>query len=110
MFKNMILAVLITIVLTYSLGHLATQWLDLHISFVKDDFEPIASTLVLTGIVAIMVVMGCIVAFSIFAAIAFVLVTLCIGLFVTGISVFWPIILVTLVVFLLVKNKQTVVY
>jgi uncharacterized BrkB/YihY/UPF0761 family membrane protein len=54
MFKNMILAVLIAIVLTYSLGHLATQWLDLHISFAKHDFEPVASILVLTGIVAIM--------------------------------------------------------
>ncbi len=110
MFKNMSLAVLIAIVLTYSLGHLATQWLDLHISFAKHDFEPVASILVLTGIVAIMVAMGFIVAFSIFAAIAFVLVTLCIGLFVAGLSVFWPIILVTLVIFLLVRDKQTVVY
>ena len=110
MFKNIILAVLIAIVLTYSPGHLATQWLDLHVSFAEHDFEPIASILVLTGIVAIMVVMGFIVAFSIFAAIAFAIVAICIGFFVAGLSVFWPIILATLVIFLLVRDKQTVVY
>jgi len=43
MFKNIILAVLIAIVLTYSLGHLATQWLDLHLSISEHDFEPITS-------------------------------------------------------------------
>jgi hypothetical protein len=72
MFKNIILAVLIAIVLTYSLGHLATQWLDLHLSL-------IALALIAAGI----------------------------GLFVAGLSVFWPVILFTLVIFILVRDKQT---
>ncbi len=107
MFRNLILTVLIAIVLTYSLGHLATQWLDLHLSFAGDDFEPITSILALTGIVAILVVVGFIIAFSIFAAIAFALIAAGIGLFVVGLSIFWPIILFTLVIFLLVRDKQT---
>ena len=110
MFKNIILAVLIAIVLTYSLGHIATQWLDLHLSFADHDFEPIASIIALTGIVAILVVVGFIIAFSLFAAIAFVLVALGIGLFVAGLSVFWPVILFTLVIFLLVRDKESPVY
>jgi hypothetical protein len=109
-FKNIILAVLIAIVLTYSLGYLATQWLDLHLSFADHDFEPIASIIALTGIVAILVVVGFIIAFSLFAAIAFVLVALGIGLFVAGLSVFWPVILFTLVIFLLVRDKESPVY
>jgi hypothetical protein len=107
MFKNIILAVLIAIVLTYSLGHLANQWLDLHVSFAEHNFEPITSILALTGIVAILVMVGFIITFSIFAAIAFVLITSGIGLFVAGLSVFWPVILFTLVIFLLVRDKQT---
>lgn len=110
MFKNIILAVLIAIVLTYSLGHLATQWLDLHLSFAEYDFEPIASILVITGLVAILVVVGFIIAFSIFAAIAFAIIAAGIGVFVVGLSVFWPVILFTLVIFLLVRDKQTPAY
>jgi hypothetical protein len=110
MFKNIILAVLIAIGLTYSLGHLATQWLDLHLSIAEHDFEPITSILVLTGIVAILVVVGFVIAFSIFAAIAFVLIAAGVGLFVAGLSVFWPVILFTLVIFLLVRDKQTPAY
>tara|TARA_R110000868_G_scaffold18084_8_gene78387 strand:- start:963 stop:1295 length:333 start_codon:yes stop_codon:yes gene_type:complete len=110
MFKNIILAVLIAIVLTYSLGHLAAQWLDLHLSFAEYDFEPITSILALTALVAILVVVGFIIAFSIFAAIAFALIAAGIGLFVAGLSVFWPVILFTLVIFLLVRDKQTPAY
>lgn len=110
MFKNIILAVLIAIVLTYSLGQLSTQWLDLHLSFDGYDFEPITSILVVTAVVAILVVVGFIIAFSIFAAIALALFAAGIGLFVAGLSVFWPVILFTLVIFLLVRDKQTPAY
>jgi hypothetical protein len=110
MFKNIILAVLIAIVLTYSLGHLASQWLDLHFSFAEYNFEPITSILTVTAIVAIFVVVGFIIAFSIFTAIAFVLVAAGIGLFVVGLGVFWPVILFTLVIFFLVRDKQTAAY
>jgi hypothetical protein len=106
MFKNIILAVLIAIVLTYSLGQLSTQWLDLHLSFDGYDFEPITSILVVTGLVALLVIVGFIIAFSIFAALAFVLVTAGIGLFVLGVSAFWPVVLFGLVIFLLVRDKQ----
>jgi hypothetical protein len=109
-FKNIILAVLIAIVMTYSLSYLATQWLDLHLSLAEHNFEPITSILALTGIVAILVVVGFIIAFSIFAAIAFVLIAAGIGLFFAGLSVFWPVIFFTLVIFLLVRDKQTTAY
>jgi hypothetical protein len=110
MFKNIILAVLIAIVMTYSLSYLASQCLDLHLRFAEHDFEPITSIFALTGIVAILVVVGFIIAFSIFAAIAFVLIVAGIGLFVAGLSIFWPVILFTLVIFFLVRDKQTTAY
>lgn len=75
--------------------------------FTYHDFEPISSILVLTGIVAILVVVGFVIACSIFAAIALALIAAGIGLFVAGLSVFWPAILFTLVIFILVRDKQT---
>jgi hypothetical protein len=110
MFKNIMLAVLIAMVLTYSLGHLVTQWLDLHISLAQHNIEPITSIVALTGVVAILVVVGFIIAFSLFAAIAFAFIAAGIGLFVAGLSVFWPVILFTLVIFLLVRDKQISAY
>ncbi|MBL4630274.1 MAG: hypothetical protein JKY14_03640 [Paraglaciecola sp.] len=107
MFKNIILAVLIAIVLTYSLGQISSQWLDLHLSFEGHDFEPITSILAMTSLVAILVVVGFIIAFSVFAAIACVIIALGIAVFVAGLSVFWPVVLFTLVIFLLVRDKQT---
>jgi hypothetical protein len=100
------LAVLIAMVLTYSLGHLVTQWLDLHISLAQHNIEPITSIVALTDVVAILVVVGFIIAFSLFAAIAFAIIAAGMGLFVAGLSVFWPVILFTLVIFLLVRDKQ----
>ena len=110
MFKNIMLAVLIAMVLTYSLGHLVTQWLDLHISLAQHNIEPITSIVALTGVVAILVVVGFIIAFSLFAAIAFAIIAAGMGLFVAGLSVFWPVILFTLVIFLLVRDKQISAY
>jgi hypothetical protein len=110
MFKNITLAVLIAMVLTYSLGHLVTQWLDLHISLAQHNIEPITSIVALTGVVAILVVVGFIIAFSLFAAIAFAFIAAGIGLFVAGLSVFWPVVLFTLVIFLLVRDKQISAY
>jgi small-conductance mechanosensitive channel len=110
MFKNIFLAILIAIVLTYSLGHLATQWLDLHVSLAEHDFEPFTSILVLTGIVAILVVVGFIIAFSIFAAIVFAFIVAGIGLFFAGLSVFWPVFLFIIVIFILVRDKQIPAY
>jgi hypothetical protein len=110
MLKNIFLAILIAIVLTYSLGHLATQWLDLHVSLAEHDFEPFTSILVLTGIVAILVVVGFIIAFSIFAAIVFAFIVAGIGLFFAGLSVFWPVFLFIIVIFILVRDKKIPAY
>ena len=107
MFKNIILTVLIAIVLIYNLGRLGTQWLELHFFFAEQNFEPITSILLIAGIVVILVVVGFVVAMSLFAAMTLAIFAAGIGLFVAGLSVFWPVILFTMVVFLLVRAEQT---
>jgi hypothetical protein len=110
MFKSIILTVLITVLLTCSLGYLATEWLDLHISLTGHGDESIPMILVFTGMVTFIVVVGLIITFSIFVMIVFTLLATCIGLFFAGLSVFWPVILPGVVIFLLIRDKQTTAY
>lgn len=110
MFKNLVLAVLIAIVLTYSLGHIATDWFDLHLSLANHTIDETTSILAFSGLAVVLVIVGFIIALSIFAAVAFVLIAVAIGVFVAGISVFWPVILFALVIFLLVRDKKSSAY
>lgn len=110
MFKNIVLAVLITVVLTYSFGHIATDWFDLHLSLADHDLDETTSILAFSGLAVILVIIGFIIALSIFAAIAIAVIAVGIGVFVAGMSVFWPVVLFALVIFLLVRDKKTSAY
>jgi hypothetical protein len=106
MFKNLILAILIAIVLTMCVGSIATQWLDLRIQIDQHWMEPFMTILFITVVVAILVVVGFAVALSVFGALLFAVCAGLIGLFVAGIGVFWPIILLVIVIYYLVKDKS----
>ena len=110
MFKSIILTVLVTVLLTCSLGYLATEWLDLHVSLADHGNKSIPMILVFTAMVMFIVVVGLIITFSIFVTIVFTLLATCIGLFFAGLSVFWPVILFSVVIFLLIRDKQTTAY
>jgi hypothetical protein len=110
MFRNIVLAVLIAIVLTYSFGHVATDWFDVHLSLADHDLDAATSVLAFCAMAVILVVIGFMIALSIFAAIAFILIAVAIGVFIAGLSVFWPVILFAIVIFLLVRDKKTPAY
>ena len=110
MFRNIVLAVLIAIVLTYSFGHIATDWFELHLSLADHDLDAATSVLAFSAMAVILVIIGFMIALSIFAAIAFILIAVAIGVFIAGISVFWPVILFAIVIFLLVRDKKTSAY
>lgn len=110
MFKNLVLAILIAIVLTSCFGHISNQWFDWNLSIANDDIEPVIAILAVTGVAVMLVVVGFIVAASIFGAVLLALVAAAVGLFVAGITAFWPAILFAIVIFLLVKDKRTSAY
>lgn len=110
MFKNLILAILIAIVLTTCFGHLATEWFDWHMSFANHNLDPLSAILAVTGVVVLLVIIGFIVAISLFGAILLGLFAAAIGLFIAGLSVFWPAILFAIVIYLLVRDKRTPAY
>jgi hypothetical protein len=102
------LAVLIAILLTYSVGHIATQWFDIKMSLAQHDIEALTAILGVTAVVALLVVIGFVVAFSLLAALMLSLVA--VALFVAGLSVSWPILLFASIVFFLVKDNKSEAY
>jgi hypothetical protein len=106
MLKNLILAILIATVLTVCVGSVAAQWLDLRIQIDQHWMEPFMTILLITVVVTILVVVGFAVALSVFGALLFGLCAGLIGLFIAGVSVFWPIILLVIVIYYLVKDKN----
>jgi hypothetical protein len=107
MFKTLLLAVLIAIVLTYSVGMVATQWLDLRVQIDQHWIEPIMTILIVTVVVALLVIVGFVVAISVVGAIIFAVCAALVGIFVAGVSAFWPVLLFALIVYYLVKDKHS---
>ncbi|KXI29532.1 hypothetical protein [Paraglaciecola hydrolytica] len=106
MIKNLILAILIAIVLTVCVGSIATQWLDLRVQIDQQWVEPFMTILLITVVVAILVIVGFAVAVSVFGALLFALCAGLVGLFIAGLSVFWPVLLIAFIIYYLVKDKD----
>ncbi|MFT2092347.1 hypothetical protein [Paraglaciecola sp. 2405UD69-4] len=110
MLKNLFLAVLIGAVLAYCFGHVATEWFDMHLVLSDYELEPLTSILAATGVVVLLVLVGFVVAFSVVAAIALVLIVSVLGVFAAGIGMFWPVILVSIIIYLLVRDRPSSAY
>ena len=108
MFKNLLLAILIAVVLTYIVGTMATQWLDLRIQVDQQWIEPFMTILIITAVVAVLIVVGFVVALSVVGAIIFAVCAGIFALFLAGVSAFWPILVFGLIVYYLVKDKRSV--
>ncbi|WJG09921.1 hypothetical protein [Aliiglaciecola sp. LCG003] len=104
--KNFALAILIAVLITYSCGLIANHWLDFSIHLDDHMFGPLESIAGITIVGAIMAVIGVVVAVSIFGALMIGLVAAVLALFVAGLSVFWPMILVIAFIVWLVRDKR----
>lgn len=104
--KNLALAVIIAILLTYSLGYVATDWFDINVQMDKESIAPLTSLLVFIVLGIVLVLVGFVVALSVFGALAFVALTVVGALLFAGLSAFWPAILVVLLVIWLLKDKR----
>lgn len=106
--KNLVIAVLLAILIVYSLGCIADSLMGLNIHFDSDLMSPLLSVVVAACIGVMLVLLGFVIAVSIFGVLAFVVGTVFVGVLIAGISVFWPAILLLLIVFWLVRDKKPV--
>ena len=105
MLKNLVLAILIAFLLTYSMGHLAAEWFDIRIHLDNVLIEPLTTIATITVIGVLLVMVGFVLAVSVIWVLIFAFVAVFIGLIVAGLSAFWPALLIIVAVIYLVKDK-----
>lgn len=108
MFRNLILVILIAIALTYSAGFFASEWFGFRLQLEHHLLEPLTAFAVLALVIVIMVVVGFIIALSVFGALLFVIGAVIFAVVFAGIGAFWPVILFGLVILYLVKDRHKV--
>ena len=108
--KNFVVAVLLAILITYSCGHIFSEWFDVSIRMDDELLEPFAAVLGLSIAAVVMVIVGFVIAVSVFGVVIVATMAVFAGLIVAGLSVFWPMILILALVYWLVKDKRPAHY
>ena len=104
--KNFVIAVLLAILITYSFGALLYEWTDVQLHVDDMMFTPF-DTLVGMGIAGVvLIIIGFVIAVSLFGAMFLAVGAVFIGLLVAGLSIFWPMLLVLAIVVWLVRDKR----
>jgi hypothetical protein len=106
MLKNLVIAVLLAILLTYTMGYAVSDWYDIRIQFDNQVLEPVTSLLGFGVVAVVLMMIGFLVAVSVVGVVFFAVTAAFIGLFVVGIGAFWPMLLLAAVLIWLLKDKS----
>ncbi len=104
--KNAALAVVIAVLLTYAFGNLFSNWWGIHLMMGDEMLTPFENFAAASAVGIVFVIIGIIVAFSLFGALALAAVAGIAALLVAGVAAFWPIILVAMAVWLIARSKR----
>lgn len=104
--KNAALAIVIAVLLTYAFGNLFSDWWGIHLMMGDEMLTPFENFAAASAVGIVFVIIGIIVAFSLFGALALAAVAGIAALLVAGVAAFWPILLVGLVVWLVSRSKK----
>lgn len=92
--KNFFLAVAIAIILASGLGAAIWEWMDINIYFSDELLSPFDNLMLFLTLAVLFVIVGFIIAISMFGAIIIGLVAAAAAIFTLGLSVFWPVLVV----------------
>ena len=109
-FKSLFLAIFATMFLTYVLGVSLIELLDVDIYMGERLIEPLKAISISALVVVLLVLVALAIAMSVFGSIIFVAMLLLGGGAMLLIGVFWPIILVAMVIWLVCRDKRTAQY
>lgn len=109
-FKSLILAILVTIFLTYVFGVGMLELMDLHVMMDGEVIEPLKAIGVSALIVVLLVVIALAIVLSVFGSIIFIGLVLFGSIAMVTVGVFWPILLMAVVIWLFSRNKNTKQY
>ncbi|WP_019030210.1 hypothetical protein [Colwellia piezophila] len=105
-FKSLILAILATIFLTYVFGVGMLEVMNVHVMMDGEVIEPLKAIGVSALVVVLLVVIALAIVLSVFGSLIFIGLVLFGSIAMVTIGVFWPILLMAVVIWLLSRNKQ----
>ena len=104
-FKSLILAIVVTLTLTYVFGVSLLNWFDISIYLDDKHVEPLTAISVSALIAVALVVAVLAIVLSVFGTLIFTALMLFGGLLLVGVGMFWPVLLIALIIWLCTKNK-----
>ncbi len=109
-FKSLLLAIIATLFITYALGTSLLEVFDINITMDKEIVEPLQA-IGLSALVAICLVLAALaIVFTVFGTIIFIGLMVFGGLALCAIGIFWPIIIVALVIWLACRDTPQATY
>jgi hypothetical protein len=106
-FKSLILAILAAIFLTYVFGVGMLEVMNLNVMIDGEVIEPLKAIGVSALVVMLLVIIALAMVLSVFGSLLFISLILLGSIAMVAIGVFWPIVLIALVIWLFSRNKNT---
>ncbi len=104
--KNLVIAILVAILITYCFGNIAHEWFDISVTLDDEILTPFEALAGVTIAGIVLTVVGVIVAVSLFGVLFAVTIAVVMAVVIAGISALWPMFLVLAAVIWLVKDKK----
>ena len=105
-FKSFLLAILATVFLTYVFGTSMVEIMNLHVMIDGEALAPLTAIGFSALVVAIMVVVALTIVLSMFGGLIFLALLVVGGIGMAFIGVFWPVLLIAVVIWLFSRNNQ----
>lgn len=106
-FKSLTLAILATIFLTYVFGVGMLELMDMHVMIDGEIMEPLKAIGVSALVVVVLVIIALAIVLSVFGSLIFIGLVLFGSIAMITVGVFWPILLMAVVIWLFSREKTT---
>ena len=103
--KKLLLAILLAVLVVYSLTEIFHTLFGVHIHWQHGPFDEAAGVALLGLTTICLVLLGLFITISVIGVIVAVLVLSLLGVFIAGIAAFWPVLLLLMIVILLVRDN-----
>lgn len=106
-FKSLLLAIFATLFLTYVLGVSFLELLDINVYMDGELIEPLKAIGVSAVATVTLVLIALAIVLSVFGSFIFISLLVLGGVAMVAIGVFWPVLLIAVVIWLVTRNKST---
>ena len=109
-FKSLLLALFATLFLTYILGASFLELLDINVYMDGQLIEPLKAIGVSALATIILVLIALAIVLSVFGSLIFIGILIAGSILMVAIGVFWPVLLIAVIIWLVTRNKSQIQY